>query len=390
MVIEVFKVFLKLGLTSFGGPIAHLGYFRRELVQKRKWLSEAQFAQLLALCQFLPGPASSQLGFSLGLVRGGFLGALVAFTAFTLPSALFLIFFASVLYDIPTSIREPAIHGLKLVALVVVAHGLFGMSKKLCPDTVRRIIAILAAAFLLYFSNAWVQIIVVILGAISGLLFCKNLKDLESLDLPQLYSRKTGAKLIIFFFLLLLTLPLLASNQNMFARIIDVFYRAGALVFGGGHVVLPLLEQSIVDSGWLSADSFLAGYGATQAVPGPMFSFASYLGASVFEGKAGGIGAVVALISVFLPGFLLLSGILPFWKAICSLPKAKQAIAGVNAAVVGLLGAALYDPIWTSSVKEISDLLVAGIGLLLMQRFKVPSIAIVMWCIFASFITALV
>ena len=385
MILEVFKVFLKLGLTSFGGPIAHLGYFRGELVKKRKWLTEAQFAQLLALCQFLPGPASSQLGFSLGLVRAGFFGAIAAFTAFTLPSAILLISFASILSKIPESIKDPTIHGLKLVALVVVAHGLYGMSKKLCPDLPRRVIAIFSVLFLLYFSNAWMQIVVVVLGALSGLFFCNKLKETESLDLPINYSKKIGSILIALFFILLFALPLLTNSSSINLKIIDVFYRAGALVFGGGHVVLPLLEQSIVETNWLSADKFLAGYGATQAVPGPMFSFSSYLGATVFDGQAGLVGAFLALISVFLPGFLLLSGILPFWQAISSLPKAKKAIAGVNASVVGLLGAALYDPIWTSSVKSILDLVIAVIGIVMIQKFKLPSIVIVLWCVVASF-----
>ena len=383
--IEVFKIFLKLGLTSFGGPIAHLSYFRSELVQKRRWLSEAQFAQLLALCQFLPGPASSQLGFSLGLIRAGFLGAIAAFTAFTLPSAISLICFANALPLIPNSIKGPGIHGLKLVALVIVAHGLYGMSKKLCPDIQRRIIAVISVVFLLYFTTAWSQIFIVLGGAIASLIFCKKLEDLENLDIPILYGKKTGLILIASFFVLLALLPLAFGNGNMYMKICDVFYRAGALVFGGGHVVLPLLEQSIVETGWLSSDKFLAGYGATQAVPGPMFSFSSYLGTSVFSGQAGLLGAFIALISVFFPGFILLSGILPFWRTISSLPKAKQAIAGVNASVVGLLAAALYNPIWTSSVKNSSDLIIAALGLLFIQKYNAPSILIIAWCVTASF-----
>ena len=272
--------------------------------------------------------------------------------------------------------RDPTIHGLKLVALVVVAHGLYGMCKKLCPDMPRRIIAVFSALFLLCFSNAWMQIVVVALGAVSGLFFCNKLKETESLDLPINYSKKIGSILIALFFVLLFTLPLLANANSINLKLIDVFYRAGALVFGGGHVVLPLLEQSVVETNWLSADKFLAGYGATQAVPGPMFSFSSYLGATVFDGQAGLVGAFLALISVFLPGFLLLLGILPFWQAISSLPKAKQAIAGVNASVVGLLGAALYDPIWTSSVKSILDLLIAVIGIVTVSytHLTLPSI----------------
>jgi len=380
---EVFLTFLKLGLTSFGGPIAHLGYFRHELVERRKWTGDDQFAQLLALCQFLPGPASSQLGFSMGLLRAGWGGALAAFIAFTLPSAILLFGFAVLLPQITGTIGNAAIHGLKLVALSVVAHGLLGMTKQLCPDPPRMTIAAVAAMVILLSGQAWIQILVVVLGAVAGLAVCRNVQPVPGGGLNLRYGSRLGYTLLILFFLLLIGLPLAARGGGNFLAVTEAFYRAGSLVFGGGHVVLPLLEETVVKPGWISPDDFLAGYGAAQAVPGPMFTFAAYLGARLPD--VGIItGASVTLIAIFLPGFLLLSGILPLWSAIAGHPSAARAIAGVNAAVVGLLGAALYNPVWVSVVHGPMDLAIAVAGFTLLAAWRVSALYVVLWCVLAG------
>jgi chromate transporter len=383
-VFEVFIVFLKLGLTSFGGPIAHLGYFRDELVERRKWLTESDFTQLLALCQFLPGPASSQLGFCLGLVRAGFLGAIAAFSAFTLPSAILLFVFSAVLPFLSGEIGAATIHGLKLVALAVVAHGVLGMGKKLCPDFNRLTIGVVSMAIIVYSGNVWLQLLVVVFGGLAGLILCRRITSMRIVAIELRYRARLGAFLLVMFVVLLFLLPFASEGEFSLFAVSNAFYQSGALVFGGGHVVLPLLEARVVQSAWLTEEQFLAGYGAAQAVPGPMFSFAAYLGASI-PGKFGGLlGGIVALVSIFLPGFLLVAGILPFWRNLSKLPMAGSFIAGVNSAVVGLLAAALYDPIWTSSVSTVSDLLIASIGFLMLLRWKLPSILVVLWCLFSS------
>jgi len=382
--IEVFVTFLKLGLTSFGGPIAHLGYFRLELVEKRKWVSESQFGQLLAICQFLPGPASSQLGFSLGLLRAGWPGALAAFLAFTAPSALLLIVFAALLPYLSGGVGGAAVHGLKLVALAVVAQGVLGMLRQLCPDAQRVTIATFAAVVVLVTGSAIVQLLVVAGGAIAGVLLCRSVQPNAEDDLKLDYGPRFGWLLLALFSLLLLGLPLAATNQLGLLEIVDSFYRAGALVFGGGHVVLPLLEESVVTSGWIPQDQFLAGYGAAQAVPGPMFSFAAYLGAILPGGQGGVVGASVALLSIFLPGFLLVAGILPLWRLVSGGAVSARAIAGVNAAVVGLLGAALYDPIFISAVRGPVDAAIGIVALLLLVTWRLSPLIIVAWCVVAS------
>jgi len=380
--LEVFVTFLKLGLSSFGGPIAH--YFRIELVEKRKWVSDSQYGQLLAICQFLPGPASSQLGFSLGLLRAGWLGALAAFLAFTTPSALLLIAFAAFLPYLSGSVGEAAIHGLKLVALAVVSQGVLGMLRQLCPDTQRVTIAAVAAVILLVVGSASMQLLVVAGGAIAGVLLCRTVEPSAEDDLHLGYGHGFGWVLLGVFALLLAGLPLLAGEGAGLLAVADSFYRAGALVFGGGHVVLPLLEESVVASGWIPQDQFLAGYGAAQAVPGPMFSFAAYLGA-VLPGEYGGIAAaVVALLGIFLPGFLLVAGALPLWRLVSSGKTAARAIAGVNAAVVGLLGAALYDPIFISAVRGPIDAAIGIIALMLLLSWRLSPLIVVAWCVFAS------
>lgn len=381
---EIAAVFLRLGLTSFGGPVAHLGYFHREFVEKRRWLGEGDYAQLLALTQLLPGPGSSQLGFSIGLLRGGWRGALTAFLAFTLPSALLLTGFASLLPALEGPLGQAALRGLKLVALAVVAHGLLGMARRLCPDGPRATLAALAAGALLLAPHAAAQLAVVAGGALAGALLPLPAGDAAPPALPLRHGRRTGAALLAVFAVLLLGLPLLAGGGHPLAAVAEAFYRAGALVFGGGHVVLPLLEESVVHTGWIGQGDFLAGYGAAQAVPGPMFSLAAYLGARLPGALGGGAGAALALASIFLPGFLLAGGVLPFWKALVARPAAARAVAGVNAAVVGLLGAALYDPVFRSAVAAPLDLAIALVGFALLAGWRASALWVVLWCVGAS------
>ena len=385
---EVFTAFLKLGLTSFGGPIAHLGYFRNEFVEKRQWVNDGQFAQLLALCQFLPGPASSQLGFCLGLLRSGWVGALAAFVSFTLPSALLLFLFALVAPQLSGPIGSAAIHGLKLVALVVVAHGLLGMASKLCTDTSRRAIAVFAAVLVTIGGGAWLQIAAILIGAFLGLVLLQDGKTLPESALPVHYGRKTGWSLLAFFMLLLVCLPLLALGSHPLFAVFEAFYRAGALVFGGGHVVLPFLEQALVGPGWLAKNDFMAGYGAAQAVPGPMFSLSAYLGAHLPGSSGGLVGAGVALAAIFLPGFLLVSSALPLWHTFSAYPASARLIAGINASVVGILAAALYDPIWVSAVYRLSDILIALVGFVLLFAWRMSALFVVLWCVLASILVA--
>ena len=380
---EVMLTFLKLGLTSFGGPVAHLAYFRKELVERRAWVSEGQYAQLLAICQFLPGPASSQLGFALGLLRTGWLGGIGAFVAFTLPSALLMLLFAFALPYMSGGVGESAIHGLKLVACAVVADAVLGMSKKLCPDTQRQTIAVLAACFMLLAESAWSQIFVVLAGALAGIWFCRESFSSDSPLIQVPYSQKTGLALLGLFFGLLLMVMFVTSSSAII-EIAQAFYRAGALVFGGGHVVLPLLQDSVVSTGWVDNETFLAGYGAAQAIPGPMFSFSAYLGYVIPTGNGSLVGAFVALLFMFLPGFLLVAAALPLWQSISNNRRAANAIAGVNAAVVGLLVAALYDPIFTSGVSSGADLAIAMVGFGLLAIWKLSPLYVVVWCLLAS------
>lgn len=382
-VVEVFAAFLKLGLTSFGGPIAHLGYLRREFVEHRAWVGESQFAQLLALCQFLPGPASSQLGFSIGLLRAGWAGAVAAFLAFTLPSALLLFVFAALLPGLTGTIGNAAIHGLKIIALAVVSQGVLGMSKQLCPDRQRATIAVLAAGTILVAGHAWVQLAVVAAGGAAGIAVCRGAQPPADTGLHLGYGAGLGWTLLAAFAVLLLGLPLAAHTSSLLA-VAEAFYRAGALVFGGGHVVLPLLEQTVVKPGWISPNEFLAGYGAAQAMPGPMFTLAAYLGARLPGADGGLVGASVALCAIFLPGFLLVAGVLPLWRAIAGRASAGRAIAGVNAAVVGLLGAALYNPVWTSAVRGPVDVAIALVGFVLLVVWRMSPLLVVIWCVAAS------
>jgi chromate transporter len=379
---EVFAAFLKLGLTSFGGPIAHLGYFQRELVERRRWVDMAQFAQLIALCQFLPGPASSQLGVSLGMIRAGWPGAIAAFVAFTLPSAMLLVVFAALLPALDQPLGAAAIQGLKLLAVVVVAQGLVSMASTLAPDTPRRLIAVAVAAVMIVSASAFMQFLVVVFGAALGLLLCRGVTLSQGIAFGLPYGRKTGALLLAVFTVLLLY-SLMSFDASARASVAAAFFRAGALVFGGGHVVLPLLEEAVVAPGWVTPHDFIAGYGAAQAVPGPMFSLAAFLGVRLEGGNGGLIGAGIGLASIFLPGLLLVWGALPFWRVITQYRAAASALAGVNAAVVGLLAAALYDPVWISAVRSGADLAIAMVGIILIT-LRFPVLVVLAWCVLAS------
>lgn len=370
---EVFSTFLKLGLTSFGGPIAHLGYFRNELVMRRKWVDEMGYADLVALCQFLPGPASSQVGFALGLLRGGPLGALAAWVAFTLPSALLLVIFAFAATDFEGPVGLGLLHGLKVVAVAVVAQAVWGMARSLAPDRERASIALSALLIVIFVASAIGQIAAIALGGLAGLFLCRNGPVADINHLSFRVSRRFGVICLALFFLLLVLLPIAAAavaSQEL--SLFDAFYRAGSLVFGGGHVVLPLLQAEVVKPGWLTNDAFLAGYGAAQAVPGPLFTFAAYLGAVMGPSPNGIWGALICLVAIFLPGFLLLVGVLPFWDGLRRRPLAQAAMRGANAAVVGILGAALYSPVWTSAVLRPYDFALALTGFVLLVVWKAP------------------
>jgi chromate transporter len=381
---EVFTTFLRLGLTSFGGPVAHLGYFRREIVERRGWIPEAQFAQLMGLCQLLPGPASSQLGFSLGLVRAGWAGALAAFAGFTLPSALLMYAFALVLPGLAPSAAGILVHGLKLVAVAVVADGVVRMARQLCPDVTRALIAVAGATAVLALRHGWMQLVVVAAGAIAGLAFCRA-APAAAFEPPRLpYGHRTGIALLAIFLALLAVLPLAAHALGGRVAVAAAFYHAGALVFGGGHVVLPLLQETVVDPGWIPRDAFLAGYGAAQAVPGPMFTLAAYLGARLEDGLGGAAGSVTALLSIMLPGLLLVAAVLPLWGALAAKRAAVRAIAGVNAAVVGLLAAALYDPVWVGAVLSPLDAVVGLAGFALLALARISPLWVVAWCLAAT------
>lgn len=350
-VAEVFLAFLKLGLTSFGGPIAHLGYFRDELVERRRWIDERGYADLVALCQFLPGPASSQAGFALGLLRAGPPGALAAFIAFTTPSAILMLLFAYWATTLGDAFGGGLIRGLKIVAVAIVAQAVWGMARNLCPDRERASIASAAAIFSILVAGAIGQVGAIIAGAVAGLVLCRSSDSLPAMPIRFPISRRFGIAALAASVVLLVGLPVLAAATGSHGvAVFDAFYRSGALVFGGGHVVLPLLEAEVVQTGWVSHDVFLAGYGAAQAIPGPLFTFSAYLGAVVGPQPNGITGAIIALIAIFLPGFLVLLGTIPFWDAFRAHPSGQAAMRGTNAAVVGILGAALYDPVFVTAI----------------------------------------
>jgi chromate transporter len=374
---EVLLIFLRLGLSCFGGPVAHLGYFRDEFVTRRRWLDEQSYADLVALCQFLPGPASSQVGFSIGLMRAGYLGGLAAWAGFTLPSAAALVLFAYGAGAFGGPLGTGLLHGLKLVAVAIVAQAVWGMARALCPDRERATIATVAALVVLLGASSFAQIGAILFGAIAGLWFCDAAPSASAGHIAMPVSRRAGLVALVAFlvFLGLSVLPGFSSlpGVDLFAA----FYRSGALVFGGGHVVLPLLREAFVIPGWVSDDAFLAGYGAAQAVPGPLFTFAAYLGFVVNPEPNGPAGAVLGLVGIFLPGILILIGTLPFWEAFRVRPRAQAAMRGINAAVVGLLGAALYDPVWATSVKTPADFAVALVGFVLLVAWRAPPLFVV-------------
>lgn len=366
--IELLIVSTRLGLTSFGGPTAHLGYFHAEYVRRRKWMDEKSYADLVALSQFLPGPASSQVGIGIGVMRAGVIGGIISFLGFTLPSVIALILFAGLLTT--TDIGNAGwIHGLKLVAVAVVAHAILGMAKNLTPDVTRKTIALLALIGTLLWQSAWTQVGVIMIAALAGfLLFKQHKKETEAKSTFPI-TKRVSAICLLLFAGLLVVLPILRElTGSVWIAMIDSFYRSGSLVFGGGHVVLPLLEQEFVPTGWISKESFLAGYGATQAVPGPLFTFAAYLG-TVMKGWQGGL---VATFAVFLPAFLLILGALPFWDSLRNNPKVKGAIMGVNAAVIGILISAFYYPIWTSTVLQATDFALAAVLFSMLAYWKLP------------------
>ena len=371
---QVFWAALRLGLTSFGGPIAHLGYFREEYVVRRKWLDEQSYADVVALAQSLPGPASSKVGIIVGTVRAGLPGAVLAWLGFTMPSAIALMVFG---YGVQQFAVADAgwLHGLKLAAVAVVAQAVWGMSRNLAPDRERATIAIVAAIVALTWHSAVTPVlIIVIAGVVGWRLLPAPVTESDRVAISQRIRPWMGIVALVLFFVLLLGLPSLrqVSGENQTLAVVDSFYRSGSLVFGGGHVVLPLLQSEVVAPGWVGNETFLAGYGAAQAVPGPLFTFSAYLGTVMIPEPNGVIGGLIALGAIFLPAFFLTIGPLPFWDILRRRPAFQSVLRGVNAAVVGLLLAALYDPVWTSAVKDASDFALASAALGLLMLWKLP------------------
>lgn len=383
---NIFIIFLRLGCTSFGGPIAHLAYFREEFVVKRKWLSDQSYSDLIALCQFLPGPASSQVGMALGAMRGGIVGALISWFAFSLPSVLILTLFALYFSEISNAVGSDWIQGLKVVAVAVVAQALWGMGKSLCPDAKRASIAIFSAITILWFPGLYVQLAVILASGLAG----KALIDIQietqkhnSILIP--IGNKTGALLLSIFFIGLLLIPVLAiTTSHGVITLFDSFYRAGSLVFGGGHVVLPMLQVEVVPTGVISNEQFLAGYGVAQAVPGPLFTFASYVGAASSTFPSGWQGALVATVGIFMPAFLLVLGSLPFWQQLRNRNDMQSVLAGINASVVGILLAAFYNPVWTSGILSPEDFSLALLCFCMLTYWKVPVYWVVLFSAIAS------
>lgn len=377
-VIEVLLVFFRLGLTSFGGPVAHLGYFRREFVQRRRWMDEACYADLVALCQFLPGPASSQFGMVVGFMRAGWLGACAAWVGFTLPSAIALILFAYGVTHWSGLVSSGVVHGLELAAVAVVTQAVCGMAKSLCLDWYRVTIAVVSALTTLVLPTAVGQMGAIFLGGLLGLLTQRLSSVSPAAQSYYRLSRCTGGLLLGLFFFLLAILPLLAAGKfSTWLNPIAVFYKAGALVFGGGHVVLPLLQTGVVSSGWVSNETFLAGYGAAQTMPGPLFAFAAFAGAVMPAPWGGWIGGITLLLVIFLPAALSVFGILPFWESVRQREGMQRALNGINAAVVGLLAAALYKPIGTSALHAYADFSVALAAFVLLVYTRISPMIVV-------------
>ncbi len=378
--LEVLVVATRLGLTSFGGPVAHLGYFRSEYVVRRRWLDEQTYADVVALCQFLPGPASSQVGITIGIFRAGLLGGLAAWLGFTLPSATALVLFALGIRGLDLSAAGWLL-GLKIAAVAVVAQAVWGMARTLCPDRERASIAIVAALIVTAWPTAWGQVLVIVVAGLVGLRLLPGSGDAGAPHATVPFGRPLGLAALALFFALLVALPVLRYLTGSPAlAVFDGFYRAGALVFGGGHVVLPLLQAEVVPPGWVSNEQFLAGYGAAQAVPGPLFTLAAYLGAVMRPSPTGWLGALVALTAIFLPAFLLVVGTLPFWDALRARPAFRAALRGINAAVVGLLLAALYHPVWTSAIHAPADFALALAAFGLLTPWGAPPWLVVAFC----------
>jgi len=378
-VLEVLAVATRLGLTSFGGPVAHLGYFREEYVVRRKWLDETTYADLVALCQFLPGPASSQVGIAIGITRGGLLGGVAAWLGFTLPSAIALVAFAYGLRVLEVA-DAGWLHGLKVAAVAVVAFAVWGMARALAPDRERATIAILSAISALLWPTGLGQVAIIGAAALVGLRLLPGAAAPATAQRRLPVGRRLGATMLVVFFGLLVALPIARQLVGSHAlALFESFFRAGSLVFGGGHVVLPLLQAEVVPPGWVTAEQFVAGYGAAQAVPGPLFTFAAYLGAVMGPRPNGLAGAAVALVAVFLPSFLLIVGALPFWDALRARPGFQAALRGINAGVVGLLLAALYQPVWTSAIRGPADMGLAFAAFGLLALWKAPAWLVVMF-----------
>jgi chromate transporter len=370
---EVLLVFLRLGVTSFGGPVAHLGYFRNEFVERRKWLDETDYVDIVALCQFLPGPASSQVAVTLGALRAGFLGAFLAWLGFTLPSAVAMIAFAYGVGSHGDMAHVPWLHGLKIVAVAVVTQAVWSMARTLCPDRERASVAIGATLLALFVPSAAGQIGAIAAGALIGWYFLPAAKANRSGPLSVQVPRPLAILSLALFFILLFGLPVLATaSTGHIVTLVSRFYRAGALVFGGGHVILPLLQQAVVPPGWVSNDAFLAGYGAAQAVPGPLSTFAAYLGTVLGPAPHGWQGGLICLVAIYVPSFLLLMGVLPFWAVLRASAPVRAALTGINAAVVGLLLAALYTPVWTSAIQAPADFGVGIVAFILLAMWRVP------------------
>lgn len=377
----VFAAFLKLGLTSFGGPIAHLGYFRDEFVVRRKWLDDRVYADLVALCQFTPGPTSSKVGIGIGLAKAGLPGALAAWLAFTTPSALALLLFAYGIDTFASDLGTGWLHGLKVVAVAVVAQAVWGMAKNLCPDAPRFTLAVVAASMVIFWPTSAGQIAAIVTGGIVGWAFFGAKVDDTHVEMGIRLGKGVGSIALALFFALLLGVPAVtALYPSHVLDLFDSFYRAGSLVFGGGHVVLPLLQSAVVPPGWVSNDTFLAGYGAAQAVPGPLFTFAAYLGAMMGPAPNGWQGALFCLVAIFLPAFFLVFGVLPFWDSLRKFRAVRSALIGVNAAVVGLLLAALYTPVWTSAIKSPADFALGLAAFALLAFWKLPPWLVVVLC----------
>ena len=370
---EVFRAFLRLGFTSFGGPVAHIGYFRTEFVERRRWLREVNYADIVALCQFLPGPASSQVGVSLGMLRAGLPGALAAWCGFTLPSSVVLVLFAYGLGEFGDLGHSAWLGGLRAVAVAVVAQAVWAMSLKLCPDRLRKTLAVISAILVLAIPSSLGQVAVIALGAVFGWFFVNGAQQSEEDSVGVRLGRRTAVASLCIFAVLLAALPWIAVHSGSHALDLAArFYRSGSLVFGGGHVVLPLLQDSVVPPGWIGNDAFLAGYGAAQAVPGPLFTFSAYLGAAMRPQPNGWLGGLICLVAIYLPSFLLLVGVLPFWDSLRKVKGVQSALGGVNAAVVGLLLAALYTPVWTSGVRSAVDFALTATAFVLLTVWRVP------------------